>query len=253
MKFAIVIQKSYAAIQKPTAAIFFFVAALAGVLGISALQQAAILGMSFIVLQILFDIHSELSNHHRRLEPQIFENFQSASVEMRKIIDREIKTKNKISLKWLGTCMDTSWGFLNDYLEPIISQQLQINAEITIEILMLDPDWSELEQVNRFWKVKTQRYFNAIKQFKQFVDDHPNSKIIIKLKTYKNMPYYTGLFVSNKYLFLGLCQWANDEYAVGNNFYTLYIKDDNPDSQKNIAQYEHWFKFLSGSNASTNN
>jgi hypothetical protein len=248
MKFAILIKKSYAAIQKPTAAIFFVVAAVAGVLGNVALQQAAILGMSGIVLKILCDIHSELSNHHRRLEPQIFENFQSASVEMRKIIDREIKTKNKISLKWLGTCMDTGWVFLNDYLEPIISQQLEINAEIKIEIVMLDPDWRELEQVNRFWKGKTQRNFSAIKQF---IADHSNSKIIIELKTYKNIPYYTGLFVSNKYLFLGLCQWANDEYAVGNNFYTLYIKDNNPDSQKNIAQYEHWFKFLSGANAST--
>jgi hypothetical protein len=218
MKFVIAVKRFYAAIQKPIACLCLFIAVLANVLGIAALQQAAILGIGFVALQVLFDIHSELLNR-RGVEPLVFHSYSATFIEMEKIIASQAQRKKKISLKWLGTCMDIGWLFLNRYLIKVISNQSDISVEV--EIVMLAPDWSDFDRVNLFWKSETQNRFNAITEF---IAQHSSSNVKIKVKTYKHMPYYTGLFVNEKYLFLGLCQWDNGRYGVEDNSYTLYRK-----------------------------
>ncbi|NET00914.1 MAG: hypothetical protein F6K62_09045 [Sphaerospermopsis sp. SIO1G2] len=247
LKLIIAIKRFYLAIQKPLAFVCILIAVLANVFGLTALQRGAILGIGFVILQILFDIHSELVQP-QWAKPKVYNNYSKAFIEMERIIDDQVKRKKTISLKWLGTCMDVGWLFLSQYLKKAISEELDVS--IDIEIIMLSPDWSEFDKVNPFWKTETK---SKIESIQDFINQHSGNKINIKLFTYKQMPYYTGLLINNKYLFLGLCEWDKDKYGVLDNVYTLYLRDSDPEDQKFINQYDSWFSFYSGTAIKTDN
>jgi hypothetical protein len=251
MKLVSEIKKIYWRIQKPISYIFLFIGVLASVIGWPQFQLSAILAVAFIVLQILFEIHSELVNY-QKISSVIYDDYNRAFPEMQRVIQEQIRKEKRVSLKWLGTCMDIGWLFIKRYLiEEVMSKGENITVEI--EVAMLDPAWKDFDGVNPFWKTETK---NRYEEIEKFIIEHSNSnsaaKVNIKLSTYDHMPSYTGLLVDDKYLFLAICQWDKGQYGVGKNSYTLYKKDGNNESQKQISQYKDWFEFCSRSSTSVN-
>jgi hypothetical protein len=155
---------------------------------------------------------------------------------MEKLITQELKNSNNISIKWLGTAMDYGWPFLRDILNQVVNQS------VTLDIAMLAHDWPDIQKVNRFWQKEAENYVQSITAFK---DKHSNNNIQINLYTYRHMPYWTGLIINNKYLFVAFCEWSAGQYAVGSNEYTLYTKGDGSGHDIYIAQFERWFEFSS--------
>jgi hypothetical protein len=251
MKFILDIKERYLKVQKPLVYLFLFIGVLGSVIGWQPLQLSAILAMAFIVLQVLFEIHSELVNY-QKISSTIYDDYNTAFPEMQRVIEEQIRKEKRVSLKWLGTCMDIGWLFIKRYLiEEVMSKGENITIEI--EIAMLDPAWKDFDSVNPFWKTETKSRYEEIEKF---IVEHSNmnstTKVNIKLSTYDHMPSYTGLFVDDKYLFLAICQWDKGRYGVGKNSYTLYKKDGDQKSQKKIYQYKDWFAFCSRSNTPAN-
>jgi hypothetical protein len=124
MKYILEIQKIYLQAQKPLAYIFLFIGVLGSVVsGWLPLQLSAILAMVFIVLQVLFEIHSELVNH-QKISSIVYDNYNKASPEMERVIEEQIRKEKKVSLKWLGTCME-----LETILIPYIQKMAIMNLK----------------------------------------------------------------------------------------------------------------------------
>jgi hypothetical protein len=246
MKLINAIQKFYTGIQKPFSFICLIVAVASNFGGSKELQLTSLLAIGFVLLQILFEIHSTLSEQKENA-PKIFESYHIASPEMERLIDDQIKRNKSISLKWLGTCMDYGWPFLRNYLVKLMS--LNLDVSVKVEVAMLAPDWSDVAKVNLFWQIELKSQHDAIEAF---IKSCPNKNIEVKLHTYRHMPYFTGLLINDKFLFLGLCQWSAGQYAVGSNHYTLYTKGKASEHEEQIVQYQSWFSLCSGSHSVVN-
>jgi hypothetical protein len=235
------IKKYYSIIQKPLAYFCLGLASIATVIGITSLQLGGILALGFIILQLLLDIHSKLIEDTTK-KSRVYDNYTNAFPEMKRIIEQETQNNNQaINLIWIGTCMDVGWLFLNRYLQEVIRNN-NSNAQVLVKISMLNYQWNKIEKINKFWIQETQKNYESIIDFKKRLS---KTNITIELSIYEHMPYYTGLLINDKYLFLGLCQWSDEGYGVGDNQYILLDKKD-ANGEMQINQYLRWFSFCSG-------
>ncbi len=199
--------------------------------------------LCLIFLQIVLYIYLKVSAEKEN-DPKIFEDYYQAAEEMKKLIDKQIQSKNRnISLKWIGTDMSYGWGFLKEKSEYIKSRQPDVS--IDIEMAMLAKEWSEAANFElQFQQADLEEQYNIINRYAEKNNKKSNGKREFSLYTYKHMPYVTGLMIDDKFLFLGLCQWWNEnKYQVGSNRYILYTKGKGEEHERQIEQYQGWFSY----------
>lgn len=240
MSIASLLKIIYERINKYLAIICFLIGIIGILIQNLEIQVGALLTLVFVLITILFEIHTNLTEKNP-YEPKKYDNYNIVAPFMDELIDQEISKNKKVHITWLGTCMDYGWPYLRNYLAKLDSLSKPI--EIQVDIIMLSSDWSDIGKVNRIWKEETSGMNSSIKAYKNNKLDKENIKIDVDVYTYESMPHYTGLLINNNYLFLALCKWNGDQYAVGSNEYTLYTKDYGYEHKKIFDEFNKWIKF----------
>lgn len=241
MRITSFIKDIYNRLQKPLAIFCLIAGAIGTVITNQYMSAGALVTLEFILILILFEIHDLLTNKTSNT-PKRFDNYHAAAPEMTVLIEKEINRNNKVTLKWLGTAMDYGWPFLRNYLSQIESSQKSI--ELNIEIAMLSHEWPDIKKVNRLWGDESKSYYESIVAYRKDIQHNSsNVKINVELYPYKHMPYFTGLLINDKFLFLGMCGWKHGQYSVGSNEYTLYKNQNGDTDKKHISQFKKWFEF----------
>ena len=125
--------------------LFFLSVVLVVIPGLIAqlIQIAAIILLGWFILQILFEIFNRLTVLER---PQQYDNFYSAWPDIKDCIMNTFKKGSPCTIWWLESSLEHASVMVDDVLKPIL--QNSPKNPLKIELVMLDPSWSEIEKIN---------------------------------------------------------------------------------------------------------
>ena len=234
------IRSAYLKVRKPLAFVLVIVAFAMRFVSIPVVQDAVLVALGIMVIQMLFELHDRITATER---PRIYKEFFDATLQMRSCVEKTIEKKGDISIQWIGMTMHHAWTFLKNILPGIVADKRRVS--IKIELCMLDSGWDKLEGLNASWKGRTVTNYEAICLFKKQVENkQTDNKWSIDVYLYRHMPHWHGLLIDNKYLFLSTCSWKDGVLLGGENPYELYERDDKLGGSKKISQFNSWFKYI---------
>jgi hypothetical protein len=219
--------------------LFFLSVVLVVIPGLIAqlIQIAAIILLGWFILQILFEIFNRLTVLER---PQQYDNFYSAWPDIKDCIMNAFKKGSPCTIWWLESSLEHASVMVDDVLKPIL--QNSPKNPLKIELVMLDPSWSEIEKINPSWISLAKSNYESLHVYLDVYNEEiRNHEWSIALSLYRFLPNFQGILVNSEHLFVSSCTWKNGK-LTDDNFYELYHFNDNFGGKEKIDQFKSWFE-----------
>lgn len=205
------------------------------------IQTISILTLCIMILEILFEIRDNVSKKSQNIT---FGEFYDVSLEMKKIILEELKSKNKIKIRAIGMSMGHAWQFFYNTLNPILTNPND-SSLVELEIAMLNSSWADLESINPYWRQKSNTNRDLISQFIHISEANINQKKwSIKLYSYSYMPNWHGVLINDNILYLSTCYWKDNLLQGGENPYEFIKSDGTKETELKISHFLNWFNHI---------
>ncbi|MEZ0611691.1 hypothetical protein ACAW74_24485 [Fibrella sp. WM1] len=206
------------------------------------IQTISVLSLGVMIVELLFDINEKVSASKNR---HYYNDFYEVSLKMKNLILHEIKSKKKLKIRVLGMSMGHAWQFLYNTLNPLLTNNND-NCCVVLQIAMLDPNWTDLKEINPYWIDKAVLNEKIIKQYIQLNQDRiANKNWEIQLYLYKHMPNWHGILVGEDYLYLSKCSWKDNVLQGGESAYEKFDGSVDAYNRLEISHFINWFDKIS--------
>lgn len=236
--FSDTLRKIYGAIKRPLAIAMVVIVVLADLVPVPVAQTTALGVLAIIMVEILFDIHKQLTEANI---PRIFPDFISAAVAMRDAILEALSRKQSVRIRALGMSMGHAWPFLSSVLLPVLQSQEQ--KVVHLEVAMLDGHWDELARLNPYWAVRANAHHDEIVRFVESNREKLlNKGWRVDIYRYRHVPNWHGILLDDDKLFLSTCSWKDDILMGAENQYEFLLSSDRELGLYRIGQFISWFE-----------
>lgn len=237
--FATMLRKFYRAIRRPMAWVLVVVAAASPLAPIPEIQIAALGALGLIILELLFELHKQVTQEK---DVVVFSEFYEVSLALRGAIADRLHGNQRVCIRALGMSMGHAWPFLANTLVPILERDGR--QVVDLQIAMLDAQWDRLEDLNPAW---ADRVGGNYRQILRFANEHrtllERKGWRVSVHRYSHMPNWHGILIDQDLLFLGTCYWKSGLLTGGENQYELFRASESELATHRIEQFLSWFEF----------
>ncbi|PCI65987.1 MAG: hypothetical protein COB26_11900 [Piscirickettsiaceae bacterium] len=234
--------------KKPFAYILVFIAVIIEALpdellpassGTSA-RVATLLVLSFILMEILFEIHETLVKKSSKL-------IRIKSNDLFSRIARIVKDEKHPTIQYIGVAGRHGWQTVIEKLLVDNSKDSVLDAaKFEIEIALINPKQCEETSLLERFDIVGPIIKQISKKIEQLSKKQSNGAL--SLYTYDHMPNMIGFLVNDNYLFLALAyiekQDGEKVLRAGGTDYFIYSKNDLFGGQEAIKRFQGWFQFI---------
>ncbi|MGH1485992.1 MAG: hypothetical protein ACRBCI_07190 [Cellvibrionaceae bacterium] len=221
------------------------VGATFGDVAASKIQLSALLIVSLLAIDVLFEIFFDLKENNKRV----------TRIESSAILDnifRLIEREGQITINYIAIAGATGWGsVLSKLVDANDSHSLLDKREVNINICLIDEPVLDTLEASKERYEAVSNIVNEINRAKKRLDDKNYKNIKISLHRYNHMPNIMGFLVNGNYLFSTFCYWEEedgmaDSYVLrgGRRNHIVYDKNDGFGGDFYIEKFEGWFKYI---------
>ncbi len=194
--------------------------------------------LGFILLPAFFEIHNKITEPNSKTT---FDNFQAASSAIQAEIEKLSELGGNLTIRYLGMA-----GFNWIYLEYAIVHVLKQSkvAKLKVELLLVDPEWDEIDACNNTWKTRIIGTTETVNYFFKSKARINSEKLSIEIRYYKTLPQIWGVLVNDSVLFFGTAYWDNDHLRGGHNPIEVIKSKDSSFGMTRIKEFNGWFDYF---------
>jgi hypothetical protein len=230
----------YQSLKKPLAFLLVVAAFLSQLVPLPAVQLAALVTLGLIIVEVLFDIRSNLG---RNETVRVYSDFYEASNQIREEILSKLARKRHIRIRALGMSMDHAWRFLANTITPLLDDDT--DQKIELDIAILDSRWDELPKINQSWAALAEsNYMEILRYLRDNAKSLAAKGWEITVHRYSYMPNWHGILIDSDSLFMSTCFWKNGKLTGAENQYELLSSSDAELGIHRINQFITWFDFI---------
>jgi len=234
--------------KKPFAYILVFIAVIIEALpdellptsaGSSA-RVATLLALSFILMEILFEIHETIVKKSSKLN-------RIKSNDLFARIARIVKDEKSPKIQYIGVAGRHGWQTVIEKLLIDGSKDSILDStRFDIEMALIDPKQCEETSLMERFDIVGPIIKQMSKKIEQISIKQNNGTL--SLYTYNHMPNMIGFLINENYLFLALAyieeQDGEEIFRAGGTDYFVYSKNDLFGGQEAIKRFQGWFKYI---------
>jgi len=234
-----VAKRWYEQLRKPMIVIAVITAFSAGIYDIPIAQSAALLAAALLLVELLFDISDRLTIAKRGVR---FLRIHDAALHFREAVEKRAVSGKLVSVKWLGMSMEYGSSLLDDMVSSLKNVHKHLRIQLTI--VMLDPDWEHLKDINTSWPMKAQAHLENIKLLvDRLATEFPEQNITVNVYLYSHMPNWHGFVLDDRYGYISTCSWHGKRLLGGENPYELIDGQQDDINAEKLYQFLSWFDY----------
>jgi len=211
----------------------------------SKIQLSALLFVSLLAVDVLFEIFSDLQENNKRVN----------RIESSTILDnifRLIEREGQITINYIAIAGVTGWGsVLSKLVDANDSHSLLDKREVNINICLIDESVLDVLEDSKERYEAVTNIVNEINRVKKRLEDKNYNNVKISLHRYNHMPNIMGFLVNGNYLFSTFSYWEEEDgvsgsYVLrgGRRNHIVYDKNDGFGGDFYIEKFEGWYKYI---------
>ena len=206
----------------------------------STARVATLLALSFILMEILFEIHETIVKKSSKL-------VRIKSNDLFSRIARIVRNEKHPTIQYIGVAGRHGWQTVIEKLLVDDSKESILGAaKFEIEMALIDPKQCEEDPLLERFDIVGPIIKQISKKIEQLSKKQSNGNL--SLYTYNHMPNMIGFLVNGNYLFLALAfiekQDGEQILRAGGTDYFIYSKNDLFGGQEAIKRFQGWFKYI---------
>jgi len=198
-----------------------------------------LIAVAFIILPLVFEMYQKVTVTEQGCT---FRHFNEASPHIRKSILDYVTNKRGARIRCLGVSLRNYWQFFESVLSELLRDQRAPN--LTIEITMLDPEWSGVD----YFRAPDQRdhakanYKSVLAFLKQHQRLIEQNGWTFRFSCYGHIPHLYGILLGDAILFQGAMVWDDSGNLTGGlSLVERYESTGSSSGREKITEFIGWF------------